>query len=1377
MSTERNHMLSPVSDHELRRRNLLRNPAVVRFLSLLETANYSLVINGVKNRVVSVFAVGSSGKADSRDIDLDVVFDSEIGFYADGPLPQLSAQIEGLITQANQYSEQVFSHGDNNLWPGRHIPLSAWPTYARQFYEPTLFKTQMPADFLRCDGGGGIANLIHLNEMLQTGVTVWSARSQSFQIEDICKRNPISSIPTDEAVEYLAISTRDLAKAYLLENAADKHYLMAKAALRAIYSFCVACSSTRIDSYDTIPSVFCSQLDVQFELLKSLRSKLGAAHPISQAIQRGIHLLESGRPLVSKAKEVRRMHGEFNDDISTQTYLLFAEIRRFVELTFTITNRSTRSIDMLERYQKRTVPELVSLFLSSGGSFENSITYYFIQELILFDSNPTGVRDIGLSIRSDPFWKKLGLNRQEELLALRHFDLWWEPHQVNKIGIKPSPVISRTNLIFDVNKRLKSWYENTLDNLLSVGNIAGALRYQSDLDPSGRGGLPFTSRKKYVDSNCLNVHWVVDAITTCVEPQTRLVAYSKVLDMFREAGLGQPWTLGSDEEEKRAQKPTLESIWEACKKCLSEYNLWPGRYMKFLATENLPTIFEVYAQRCKSSEVEMERFKGEHAIMMQLHSANELAIENFNNATKFMKAENISRALRYISLALRCGPNWGAAHAIASQCHLMVDDTNNAIKEAVKAAAVGTRYVPFEAMQKVISSPDPALALRILLDKQPIDSKKAVEEKLILDLEYINWLQVYLDKDGLYYYPVQPEGVPEYQLPEDSHLRRIFLTSIKWEEIGDILGEIDPRITKLYDLANEMAVVWGKENGKRDHNGEVSPESLSLVQDRKNQAHTFFEEGALRKSVTILAPMEKFHLLLPVDYLYLGQALLRLKRLRDAEKALNKGYCLNRNDVRFLRVLAEIDWQKRNINSALAKCEKALVQQPDYCNLHLTVAEIYRDVGDEKKCLEYYKSALLCSDLSPQQHWVIGERLRRDGHFLEACVACLRMLMKGGDIEKVRTMLVVLLKDLGKIKKEDAKRLLDESIPAVWDDLDDILRLGSFYDDIEAFREAIYCYQRAVALDPNDASVYFNMGMTYEDWDGHDEQMLESYTKAVELAPKEPDLICGLAHAHKQLGNFDKTIELYRRALQIDPGRDGTWTTLGNCYIVIHDLKRALECHQRAVTLNPDNELNIRNLAGIYLQKEDWGKAIEISLKAMDKWTKAKKFRSICTIAILEGGLSLQSFPQLAPDFVGAVRIAARKGWIGPSAYSSAVLEALTLLGTAFTETVGDIKGSAQVLPFLGFGLAFCERKMNRPSFDPAFLRLNLWNSIDLARKVLLQKKQRHSMNLVNSFNEFLKDFHESKPDKDPIPELKRIPHAVDGLLIGYELFQVCFPK
>ena len=71
------------NEQTIRRESLLHNPAVIRFLSLLEAANHSIVVGGVENKVVSVFAVGSSGENGSRDLDLDIVFESGIGFDAE----------------------------------------------------------------------------------------------------------------------------------------------------------------------------------------------------------------------------------------------------------------------------------------------------------------------------------------------------------------------------------------------------------------------------------------------------------------------------------------------------------------------------------------------------------------------------------------------------------------------------------------------------------------------------------------------------------------------------------------------------------------------------------------------------------------------------------------------------------------------------------------------------------------------------------------------------------------------------------------------------------------------------------------------------------------------------------------------------------------------------------------------------------------------------------------------------------------------------------------------------------------------------------------------------------------------------------------------
>ena len=77
--------------------------------------------------------------------------------------------------------------------------------------------------------------------------------------------------------------------------------------------------------------------------------------------------------------------------------------------------------------------------------------------------------------------------------------------------------------------------------------------------------------------------------------------------------------------------------------------------------------------------------------------------------------------------------------------------------------------------------------------------------------------------------------------------------------------------------------------------------------------------------------------------------------------------------------------------------------------------------------------------------------------------------------------------------------------------------------------------EKALALNPNLADAYAQLGWIkniYEwDWTGAD----EAYKKGLELEPENANLINGASYLAATLGRFNESIKLAHRAIEIDP--------------------------------------------------------------------------------------------------------------------------------------------------------------------------------------------------------------------------------------------------
>jgi len=72
--------------------------------------------------------------------------------------------------------------------------------------------------------------------------------------------------------------------------------------------------------------------------------------------------------------------------------------------------------------------------------------------------------------------------------------------------------------------------------------------------------------------------------------------------------------------------------------------------------------------------------------------------------------------------------------------------------------------------------------------------------------------------------------------------------------------------------------------------------------------------------------------------------------------------------------------------------------------------------------------------------------------------------------------------------------------------------------DANRWNEALNAYDKAIELNPNDASAYNNRGLAYNNLSKYKQAIL-SYDRAIELNPKDADAYYNRGKAYNSLGN------------------------------------------------------------------------------------------------------------------------------------------------------------------------------------------------------------------------------------------------------------------
>ena len=94
---------------------------------------------------------------------------------------------------------------------------------------------------------------------------------------------------------------------------------------------------------------------------------------------------------------------------------------------------------------------------------------------------------------------------------------------------------------------------------------------------------------------------------------------------------------------------------------------------------------------------------------------------------------------------------------------------------------------------------------------------------------------------------------------------------------------------------------------------------------------------------------------------------------------------------------------------------------------------------------------------------------------------------------------------------------------------------------------------------------------------------LDSYSKALEIEPKNPSALLSTARLYERQNNKDKAVEFYQKALEVAPNNAAVYADLGNLQARNGNLTAAREQLQKAVNLEPKNATYRSAIAGVLL--------------------------------------------------------------------------------------------------------------------------------------------------------------------------------------------------
>lgn len=128
--------------------------------------------------------------------------------------------------------------------------------------------------------------------------------------------------------------------------------------------------------------------------------------------------------------------------------------------------------------------------------------------------------------------------------------------------------------------------------------------------------------------------------------------------------------------------------------------------------------------------------------------------------------------------------------------------------------------------------------------------------------------------------------------------------------------------------------------------------------------------------------------------------------------------------------------------------------------------------------------------------------------------------------------------------------------------------------------EALSEFDKAIALDPNNAQALYSRGLLHQGERQH-QLAIDDFTAANGLTPQRADPLLGRAISYLALDKVREAAADLDEAVQADPQNAQAWTTRGLAWERLGDRTKAAESYARAISLRPKDEAARSGLARV----------------------------------------------------------------------------------------------------------------------------------------------------------------------------------------------------
>lgn len=300
-----------------------------------------------------------------------------------------------------------------------------------------------------------------------------------------------------------------------------------------------------------------------------------------------------------------------------------------------------------------------------------------------------------------------------------------------------------------------------------------------------------------------------------------------------------------------------------------------------------------------------------------------------------------------------------------------------------------------------------------------------------------------------------------------------------------------------------------------------------------------------------------------------------LKNWKQAEIVTRQAQFFSPNDPRLKSSLAQIVIRQQRLPEGIELLKQAIVLRPEDKSLHRQLADVLNAAGEVEAAKSELKLAGVIGANESESVVQQGDTyfLHRD---FPSAIRCYKL----------------------ESEKHPAPEIFQ--------------KLGDAYLAVGNDDDALKCYQKSLAISPDDAVVHYSAGVMLER-KGEIDKAISEYDRCISLDKNNGDAHRRLAEIYLLKGDLQKAIYEYKLIIEKAPDNPAMHFRLAKVYQRVGKLNSAKKSLEMAVKLDPKNLEPRRELIKIEIKTKDLASAERIcrGILAIDRDDQLERRRLI----------------------------------------------------------------------------------------------------------------------------------------------------------------------